>query len=119
MAKSVLVVDDEQGYRDMYVYLLEPLGIEVTCVENGRQALEKIQAKAYDLILTDVHMPGMDGYEVFKKTKAIRPNQKIAIFSSSSDPNHERERKALKEGAVECLFKPMDISQIEKIMENL
>ena len=117
--KQVLVVDDEQGYLDMYVYVLEPLGIKVTCARNGEEAVEKIKEKAYDLMFMDVHMPKMDGHEAFKRIKAFRPEQKIVIFSSSSDPNLVREQQVLDAGAVECLFKPMGIDEIERILKKV
>ena len=47
MKKIVLVADDEKGFRDLFTYLLEPLGLEVTCVENGKEAVEKIREKSY------------------------------------------------------------------------
>lgn len=118
MKKKVLAVDDEQGYRDMYVYLLEPMGIQVTCVSNGAEAVEKIREGPYDLVLMDVHMPVLTGPEAFKKIKQIRPDQKIIIFSSSSDPNLIFEKRARQEGAIDCLFKPCDLSEIRQVMEN-
>lgn len=115
---DVLVVDDEQGYRDMFVFILEPLGITVTCVEDGQAAVEKVKEKAYDLILTDVHMPKLSGPEAVKIIKAIRPEQKIVVFSSSSDPEYNLEKEAEKEGVIECLFKPVDTLEIERVLKK-
>lgn len=115
---DILVVDDEQGYRDMFTYILQPLGIIVTCVEDGQAAIEKVKEKAYDLILTDVHMPRLSGPEAIKQIKAMRPEQKIVVFSSSSDPNLVFENEAEKNGAIECLFKPIDSSEIERVLKK-
>ena len=117
--KSVLVVDDERGFRDMYVYLLEPLGIEVTCASNGREAVEKVKEKAYDLLLMDVHMPELTGPEAFKQIQKIRPAQKVAIFTSSSDPTYTLENQALQEGAVGCFYKPVDVGEILKVLNQV
>ena len=114
--KKVLVVDDEPGYRDLYVFFLEPLGIEVTCVENGLRAVEKIQERPYDLVLMDVHMPVMTGPEAFKKIRQIRPNQKVVIFSSSSDPSYFMENETVKQGALACLYKPVTLDQLREIL---
>ena len=114
---NILVVDDEQGYRDLFVYMLEPMGICVTCVTNGLEALEKVKQEKFDLILTDVHMPEMNGIEAMKKIKMIRPDQKFVVFSSSSDPEFNKEKEAIEIG-VECLFKPVDDQEIRRILKN-
>ena len=116
MKKTVLVVDDEQGFRDLFTYLLEPMGLEVTCVGNGKEAVEKVKKKAYDLILMDVHMPEMQGVEALKIIKSIRPEQKAAVFSSGSDPSYLLENEALKNGAIEYLLKPVELVDIERIL---
>ena len=67
--KRILAVDDEQGYLDLYVYFLKPLGYEVTCVTDGAQAVQKVQENYYDLIFMDVHMPVMTGPEAFKRIR--------------------------------------------------
>ena len=116
-SKCVLVVDDEQGFRDMYVYFLEPLGFKVTCACNGQEAVDKVRQADYDLIFMDIHMPVMTGPEALKDIKKIRPNQKVIIFSSSSDPDHKMENEALKQGgASQCLYKPVDLAQIERVL---
>ena len=120
MAKKIeiLVVDDERGYRDMFVFILEPLGISVTCVEDGQAAVEKVKEKAYDLIFTDVHMPKLSGPAAIKMIKAMRPEQKIVIFSSSSDPEYRLEKEAEENGIVECLFKPVDHTELQRVLKK-
>ena len=115
---EILVVDDEQGYRDLFTFMLEPLGMQVTCVCDGLQAVKKVEGQPYDLILMDVHMPEMTGPEALKKIKMIRPEQKVIIFSSSSDPDHFQEKQAEKEGVVECLFKPVDEREIRRVLKK-
>ncbi len=115
---EILVVDDEQGYRDMFTFILEPMGITVTCVEDGQAAVEKVKEKAYDLILTDVHMPRLSGPEAIKIIKAMRPEQKIVVFSSSSDPEYRLEKEAEKNGVVECLFKPVDDAELQRVLKK-
>ena len=115
---DILVVDDEQGYRDLFTFMLEPLGMNVTCVCNGLQALEKLNEKVYDLVLMDVHMPEMNGPETLKRIKVKWPNQKVVIFSSSSDPEYKFERLAEQEGVVECLFKPVEDAEIRRVLKK-
>ena len=114
---DVLVVDDEQGYRDLFTFMLEPMGIQVTCVTNGLEALEKVKEKVFDLILMDVHMPELNGIEALKRIKSMLPEQRVVIFSSSSDPEFNKEKEAHKIG-VECLFKPVDDQEIRRILKK-
>ena len=119
MSKTILIADDEQGFRDLFPYLLEPLGFEVTCVKDGVEAVEKVHEKPFDLILMDIHMPRMGGLEALKKIKTLRPNQRVVIFSSSSDPSYVREKEALESGAFGCLFKPVEMAEIEQVLKKV
>ncbi len=110
------MVDDEQGYRDLYVFFLEPLDIEVTCAENGLQAVEKIRGNPYDLVFMDVHMLVMTGPEAVRKIRQIRPHQKVVLFSSSSDPSNAMENEALKQGSLACFYKPVTLDQFHQIL---
>jgi CheY-like chemotaxis protein len=118
MKGNILVVDDERGYREMYRYFLEPLGLSVTSVCNGQEAVEKVKEQFYDLILMDVHMPVLSGPEAVKKIKELRPDQKVVVFSSSSDPTYKMENNAVANGAVACLLKPVELTEIEEILKK-
>ena len=65
----LLIIDDERGIRNTLREILSDEGHEVAVAENGKQGLEMAQAKAYDLIFTDIKMPEMDGMEVLKALK--------------------------------------------------
>src|SRR5215470_5563876 len=67
---SLLVVDDNSMHRIMLSRYITKLGYQATLVENGRQALGKLQGEPFDLVLLDVEMPEKDGYQVLEKFKA-------------------------------------------------
>src|SRR6266851_9228040 len=67
---SLLVVDDHRMNRILLARYLSKLGYQATLLENGRQALELLQSESFDLILLDVEMPDMDGYQVLEQLKA-------------------------------------------------
>ncbi|MBI4970879.1 MAG: response regulator [Candidatus Omnitrophica bacterium] len=117
--KTILVVDDEEGLLHMYAFLLEPLGFELESVENGLEAVKKIEIKEYDVVLMDTHMPVMSGHEALAKIKQIRPSQKVIMFSSLPDPEKIFESRVLKEGAVSCLYKPVDLVDIQLALEKV
>ena len=82
----VLLVDDEPLQRLLLMRALEPLGVEVSEARNGREALDLFAEKPYHLVLTDLHMPLMDGLELTRAIKAKTPFSP----SSSSPPMGKR-----------------------------
>lgn len=118
MTRHVLVVDDEEGYRQLYHFLLEPLGVMVDSAGNGQEALERVRERPYDLVLLDVHMPVLDGPRALHEIRKVRPGQKVVIVSSSSDPEYTLEHQALNEGAIRCLFKPVELAEIERMLRE-
>ncbi|MBR0196052.1 MAG: sigma-54-dependent Fis family transcriptional regulator [Paludibacteraceae bacterium] len=117
MAK-LLIIDDERGIRNTLREILADEGHEVDVAENGKQGLEMAQAKAYDLIFSDIKMPEMDGMELLAKIEDCR--LKIEDFASAECPivmisghgDVETAVQALKMGAYDFLLKPLDLNRI-------
>ena len=116
--KTALVVDNGQDFRDLFKCLLEFLQFEVTCVETAEKAIQKVKENSYYIILMEVHISDMSGLEALKKIRALRPKQKVIILSSNSDPMYVVERMAFQEGAVECILKPVELSEIDRIIHE-
>ncbi len=116
--RTILIIDDEKGYRDFYKFVLEPIGYDVSSAADGEEGLRMALDNSYDLILLDVHMPKMRGPEVLTEIKKVKPFQIVIIFSSSSDPTFSFENKAKELGAFECLYKPVDLEDMLKIMDR-
>ncbi len=70
MSARILIVEDHPDNQKLMVYLLEKCGYQVQVAETGEQGLEFAQRDAFDLILCDIRMPGIDGYEVARQLKA-------------------------------------------------
>jgi len=83
--ESILVVDDESALREFSKEVLVGSGYRVLCAENSDQALELLRNEKVDLLLTDVIMPGMDGYQLATKVKALYPKIKIQLISGFSE----------------------------------
>jgi len=118
MNKNLLIIDDEQGIRDLFKFMLEPKGFEVTTADNGEKGLDMAKKHDYSLIFLDVHMPKMRGPEVLKEIKKMKPQQKVVMFSSSSDPEFTFEKEAEKSGAIGCIYKPFTIDEVIKILKE-
>ena len=83
MRPSVLIVDDHEGFRTSARALLELQGFDVVAaVEDGRAALEAVERLRPDLVLLDVQLPGMDGFEVAERLAASEPAPRVVLISS-------------------------------------
>jgi putative two-component system response regulator len=104
----VLVVDDGQANRELIMACLGAVDCDVLGAEDGLSALEVVDASPPDLVLLDVHMPGMDGYEVCKRIKA-GPRGSLLPVVMITALDHTRDRvRALDAGADDYMSKPVD-----------
>jgi CheY-like chemotaxis protein len=105
---SLLVVDDNELNRDMLSRRLERLGYTVANAENGRRALEMIRAQPFDLVLLDIMMPEMNGYQVLEQLKADATLRHLPVIVLSAIDEIESVVRCLEMGAVDHLLKPFD-----------
>ena len=111
MAK-LLIIDDERGIRNTLREILADEGFEVDIAENGKQGLEMAQAKAYDLIFSDIKMPEMDGIELLTALKSGEEAIETPVVMISGHGDVETAVQALKIGAYDFLLKPLDLNRI-------
>ena len=111
MAK-LLIIDDERGIRNTLREILADEGHEVEVAENGKQGLDMAQAKAYDLIFSDIKMPEMDGLELLKALKEGDEAIESPIVMITGHGDVETAVQALKLGAYDFLLKPLDLNRI-------
>ena len=110
--RRILVVDDEPMIRQTIGDLLRRFGCGVDGVAEGNKAVEMINKKDYDLILSDIKMPGKNGYEIFAAAKDKNPDLPVILMTGFGyDPNHSIVR-ARKEGLAAVLFKPFKVDQL-------
>jgi CheY-like chemotaxis protein len=113
--RSILVVDDELGIRDLFRFALEPLGFEVTTAQDGVEAIEWLRHRAFDLVLLDIHMPNMGGPETFARARELRPTQKVLVVTSSIAALHPFEAGL---SSIECVFKPLELDELTRAVER-
>jgi len=104
----VLVVDDNEMNRDMLCHLLQSEGRKTSVAENGRQALDMIKEKPFDLVLLDIMMPEMDGYQVLEQLKSDAALRDIPVIVLSALDEIESVVKCIEMGAEDYLPKPFD-----------
>lgn len=108
---QILLVENSKTARAILTQLLENAGYHVETVSTGIEAIEALQSKAYDLLIMDVFMPEMNGYEASQKIRTIekesnKPNIPIIAFTSSS--NERDKRVCLEAGMNEFIIKSED-----------
>ena len=114
----ILVVDDEPGIRKSMTGVLEDEGYEVESVGSGEECLEILQRRAFDAILLDIWLPGMDGMETLLRIQEIPPDDRPVVVMISGHGNIETAVKATKLGAFDFLEKPPTIEKITVVVKN-
>ena len=112
--KRVLLVDDEPAILKVLSIKLRISGYDVVTASSGKEALDVISSAYPDVMLLDVVMPGMDGFEVLEK---LRTSSELPIIVFSARP--ENAQKALSLGANDFLAKPLDVDDMIKRIEQL
>ena len=110
--RTVLVVDDSSSIRNLIEKALSKAGFHVICAENGLKALEYLSGSTPDMILSDLHMPGLDGLSLCKNVHANKELNQIPFIIMSSDGDRAKMRQLLQYGASAYLVKPFNIDQL-------
>ncbi len=109
--KKVLVIDDDPVVGKSFDRVLSPKGYAVIAASGGAEALDRLAREDYDVVFTDIKMPGMDGLEVAKRIKASRPWLPVVIVTGYG--THENESEAREIGVAGFLRKPLSPEMIE------
>lgn len=104
--RKVIIVDDDRDTRELLQFTLEGQGYEVKLAANGLRLISTLHVDKPDLILLDVMMPGMDGYEVCRRLKADLRTREIPVIFLTARSDVEDERHGLELGAVDYITKP-------------
>jgi len=113
---SILVVDDEQGIRQVLQDVLGDEGHQVVTVEDGFQALEILEKEAVDLVILDVWLPNMGGIDVLKRVRKGWPDIEVVVISGHANINMAVQ--AVKIGAFDFLEKPLSLDKTITVVEN-
>ncbi len=118
-AKKILVVDDEEQNVKLLCSLLEAVGFATEGAANGREALEKVKRSAPDLVLLDIMMPEMDGFETCDAIKSDADTANIPVVIVTALADRDSKLKGLNVGANEFLTKPIDRTEMIIRVRNL
>jgi CheY-like chemotaxis protein len=119
--KKLLIADDEKEIRELLKEKLEKNGYQVVAASSGREAVELAKAGAFDIILLDVAMPQMDGYEACKMIKADNKNKDVPVlFLTGKDLNPKSLSERNQElGACGYIAKPSTLKELLEAIKEL
>lgn len=116
-AASVLVVDDEEGIRDLFRLTLAAAGYKVVEAKDGREAMARLREEPFDLLITDLVMPEREGIEMIETLRKQRPDLKIVAVSGAFGGMFLKVAKAL--GANATLAKPVSPDALLATVRNM
>lgn len=113
----ILVVDDERFVQDLLRKVLGRRGHEVDIASNGVEALDRLRDERYDLVLTDVVMPEMDGFELLREVKSRHPDVKVIVLTGFA--RRQSISDFLLYGADDYLSKPFQVPELLTSVERI
>jgi DNA-binding NtrC family response regulator len=115
-ADKILVVDDEQSMTQFLSIVLRKEGYLVTAVNNGKDALEKVKAEGFDVVITDIKMPGMDGIQLLQQIKKHDPSLPVVIMTAYA--SQQSAIDSVNQGAFQYLIKNAKNDEIKLVVRN-
>ncbi|MBU4262240.1 MAG: sigma-54 dependent transcriptional regulator [Proteobacteria bacterium] len=113
---TILVVDDELSMREFLKILLEKEGYQAVTASDGEKALKAIAMQEFDLVISDIRMPGMGGLELLDSAKKVTPDLPFIMITAFASP--EDAVQAMKHGAYDYITKPFKLSEIKSIITS-
>jgi CheY-like chemotaxis protein len=118
-AETILIVDDHHGMAKALAVLARSLGYQTRTVHDGPAALDALRSDPPDLLLLDLQMPGMSGWDVMRTLRADRAFDKLPIVVCSAATSHQSRDEAIRAGAQDYLGKDDAFSGLERILKQL
>jgi DNA-binding NtrC family response regulator len=117
MTASILVVDDEPAIQDILTWALSAEGYRVATAGNGEEALARVEREDFDIIVTDIVMPGLDGLEVLERSRVLNPRAAVIVMTAYAAL--ETAIAALRRGASDYLEKPFSVDLLKERVQRL
>ena len=115
---KILIVEDEKDLQDTIRQMFETAGYEVVVASNGQEGLEKFSEEAPDVVITDLAMPVMDGYEMVREIKSGPLGDSIPVLMLTAKVAEEEKIKGLNLGAIDYITKPFSFAELQLKIQN-
>jgi len=116
MHERILIADDDRDMCHMISFILEEEGYKVVKVYDGEQAIKKVKARGYNLMILDYKLPDMDGINVLKEVRQAKPSLKVIMISAYGSPSIKSMAKKI--GVYRFLDKPFDVKRLVKVVKD-
>jgi CheY-like chemotaxis protein len=115
----ILLVDDDPMITELVVDMLSLEGYDVDTANNGIEALQKLERQRYDLIITDLHMPKLDGSGFYRELAQRKLHSLKRIIFLTGTAGASEEHRFVRESGVPVLFKPFNVSELIELVRRL
>jgi len=115
--KRVLIIEDDDEMRSLLKEFTEEAGFEADSAANGFEAFRKIEDKTFDLIISDIRMPGLTGFDILPRMKKLQPQAYIILITAFG--SEETHRKSIERGANAYLEKPVHFDRLRALMDEM
>ena len=119
MAKRVLLAEDEPNIVESLTFLLERAGFQVEVQSDGRQVVSSAKADTPDVLILDVMLPGLDGYEILRQLRADQRSESLPVLMLTAKGQREDRETAMEHGADLFMTKPFANSEIVAAVKEL
>lgn len=116
VVNKALVIDDDRLTLELFEFQLNSQGIDVTTAESGNRGLEFIRDTDFDVVLTDLNLPDINGIEMVRRSREIRPHTEVIVVTG--DDSTERAVEAIRERAFDYIVKPVDFDKLFTVVRN-
>jgi two-component system response regulator PilR (NtrC family) len=113
---TILVVDDEPSIRECLQIMLKREGYDVSCAEDGREAITLFEKNHFDVVLADIRMPKATGFEVLNRIKELSPTTRVIMITAHA--SFESAVESMKEGAYDYIAKPFNVDEVKRTVSN-
>ena len=113
---KILVVDDETPSREALGLLLKSAGFEITGAATGHEAFELLTAGSFDIVITDLFLPDLNGIDILKRVKSLSPAMEVILITGHASA--ETAVRAMKEGAFDYITKPLNLDELRMIIDK-
>ena len=117
--KQILIIDDEKIVLDVLRKMICHLGYNTTVSETGTDALRKFKNKEFDLVIVDLLLPGISGWELIKKLRIYKPEQKVVVVTGMGSDYVLNKNRLNKNNIEDVLLKPFTFNKLRSVLENL